>query len=113
MKNDNLFSKNLKYLREISNLTQEQLATKLNLTRAKLGHLETGRREPNLGDIKNICNFFNVGSDIILVDMKEKEDFSKDKELIKLTKTLSEKDKDVLINVAKGLKEGNNNKDKL
>lgn len=113
MKNGNLFSKNLKYLREISNLTQEQLATKLNLTRAKLGHLETGRREPNLGDIKNICNFFNVGSDIILVDMKEKEDFSKDKELIKLTKTLSEKDKDVLINVAKGLKEGNNNKDKL
>lgn len=68
---ENLFSKNLKYLREINNLTQEELSSKLNITRAKLGHLETGRREPNLKDIEKICNFFNIQNDIILINMKD------------------------------------------
>lgn len=108
MKYNNLFCKNLKYLREISNLTQEQLATKLNITRAKLGHLETGRREPNLGDIKKICTFFNVGSDIILTDMREINFLTKDRELIELIKSLNDKEKEILINIAKGFKDGNN-----
>lgn len=64
------FGKNIKFLREQQQLTQEQLSKKIKISRGKISHLELGRREPNLGDLKMYCDFFGVGSEIIMDDLR-------------------------------------------
>jgi|ERR1700730_5858875 transcriptional regulator with XRE-family HTH domain len=53
-------------LREKRALTQEELASKLGISRASLSHYETSRREPDYETINKIATFFNVSVDYIL-----------------------------------------------
>ena len=66
-KNDKnlIFSKNLKYLREKLDISQEQLAQKLNVSRGSIGNYETGS-EPQKNMLKKLALFFNVGIDELL-----------------------------------------------
>jgi transcriptional regulator with XRE-family HTH domain len=57
MENKNLindFSRNLKRLRQESKLSQEQLSFRCELTRAYVGDLERGLRNPSLKVIEKI-----------------------------------------------------------
>lgn len=79
----------LYYLRNKYNLTQNELAQKLNLPRYKISDWEQGRSEPSINDIKNICNFFNVSIDFLLeYENKSEFDFyySNDKTIIDFLK---------------------------
>lgn len=60
-----IFSKNLKYLREKLDLSQVQLAEKLNVSRGAIGNYETGM-EPHKNKLKELALFFNVGIDELL-----------------------------------------------
>lgn len=60
-----IFSKNLKYLREKLELSQVQLAQKLNVSRGTIGNYETGM-EPQKNLLKELALFFNVGIDELL-----------------------------------------------
>lgn len=60
-----IFSKNLKYLREKLDLSQVQLAEKLNVSRGTIGNYETGM-EPHKNKLKELALFFNVGIDELL-----------------------------------------------
>ncbi|WP_171641819.1 helix-turn-helix domain-containing protein [Paenibacillus phytorum] len=53
-------------LREKRGLTQEELSTKIGISRAALSHYETNRREPDYETINKIANFFNVTVDYLL-----------------------------------------------
>jgi transcriptional regulator with XRE-family HTH domain len=56
----------LRELRKEMNLTQEELANKLNLTKANISKYETGRIEPNIETINFLAKFFNVSVDYLL-----------------------------------------------
>ncbi|MBE6068862.1 MAG: helix-turn-helix transcriptional regulator [Clostridium lundense] len=61
-----MFKDRLKALREDSDLTQEQLAKILNITRTALSNYENTDREPSYALLIKIADFFNVSLDYLL-----------------------------------------------
>ncbi|MCK8607691.1 helix-turn-helix domain-containing protein [Apilactobacillus ozensis] len=59
-------SEKIIHLRNQKNLTQEQLANNLQVSRSTISSWETGRSYPDLEMIVRICDFFNVSLDYIL-----------------------------------------------
>lgn len=56
----------IKNLREDANLNQTQLGKILNMTQRKLSYIECNKCEPNVDDIKAICNYFKISADYLL-----------------------------------------------
>lgn len=54
------FGKNLKFLRRLMGLTQEELAKRLNASRNNIASYESGMVEPNIERFLRTCTFFNV-----------------------------------------------------
>lgn len=53
-------------LRESNNLTQEELAKNVGITRASLSHYETSRREPDFDTLTKIADYFQVSLDYLM-----------------------------------------------
>jgi transcriptional regulator with XRE-family HTH domain len=81
------FNKKLIYLRNNKNLTQKQLAERLNVSRATISGWETGRNVPDLEMVVKICDFFRVSLDYML---------RSDKKTLKRI-SMSKKKKNILI----------------
>lgn len=65
------FGERLKQLRIQSGLTQQQLATKLNLTKSVISYYELQERYPSPEVLMKLAGVFNVSSDYLLgVDNK-------------------------------------------
>ncbi len=62
----NFFSINLKHLRKLKRLTQNDFAQKIGINRPKLGSYEEGRAEPSLTTLQNISQFFKIKIDDLL-----------------------------------------------
>lgn len=60
------FGEKLSSLRKQANLTQSELATKLNISRQAITKWEKGNGLPDIDNIKNISTFFNVSIDELL-----------------------------------------------
>lgn len=60
------FSKNLQTLRKQHNLTQEELAAALYVSRAAVSKWESGRGYPSLDSLKTIASLFGVTVDALL-----------------------------------------------
>ncbi|QUH20415.1 helix-turn-helix domain-containing protein [Alkaliphilus sp. B6464] len=60
------FSERLRSLRKDLNLTQEELAQKLNKTRSTIAGYETERKQPDYETLKFIADFFDVSIDYLL-----------------------------------------------
>lgn len=74
------FAINLKKLRTEHNLTQEELASKLKISRSTLGMYETGKREPDFETLEVIADFFNVDMNFLLgKTVSENDEFYKSK----------------------------------
>lgn len=58
-----MFAEKLKKLRGTRNLTQEEFAKEINVTKGAVAMWETGKRTPDLAMIKNIAAYFNVSVD--------------------------------------------------
>lgn len=56
----------LRELREDRQLNQTELGKILNMTQRKISHLETGKSEPSIEDIKAICKFYKISADYLL-----------------------------------------------
>ncbi|API91556.1 transcriptional regulator [Virgibacillus pantothenticus] len=56
----------LKKLRATKNLSQQELAKKLNISRGTYAHYEINKRQPDYGTLKKISNFFNVSIDYLI-----------------------------------------------
>jgi transcriptional regulator with XRE-family HTH domain len=61
-----MFGNRLKDLRIDADLTQEQLAKHLNITRSALANYETGLREPGYEILIKIADFFEISLDYLL-----------------------------------------------
>jgi len=60
------FNENLKLLRKQNNMTQDQLAEKLFVSRAAVSKWESGRGYPNIDSLKAITKLFNITLDALL-----------------------------------------------
>ncbi|MCD2423584.1 LexA family transcriptional regulator [Niabella pedocola] len=68
-------NKNLKYLRKLRGLTQDEFASKLSIKRSLLGAYEEGRAEPRLEVLETVCDLFKLTLDEILrKDLSEHTD---------------------------------------
>ncbi len=61
-----IVSNNIKYLRRLNGLTQEQFARKIGIKRSLLGAYEEARANPNLTNLKNMAHSFGVTVDNLL-----------------------------------------------
>ena len=76
-------------LRKEKNMTQQQLADKLNVTDRAIGNWENGRRLPDYSILNDLCNILDINVNELLNGEKiMKEDYNKKTEdlLIELTK---------------------------
>lgn len=60
------FNEKLQMLRKQNNLTQEQLANKLFVSRTAISKWESGKGYPNINSLKAISNLFSVSIDELL-----------------------------------------------
>lgn len=60
------FNERIRALREDCDKTQTEIAEILNTNQKKISRLETGECEPNLNDIKRLCQYYNLSADYIL-----------------------------------------------
>ncbi|MGF3141288.1 helix-turn-helix transcriptional regulator [Facklamia sp. P13064] len=61
-----MFGNRLKELRDRYNMTQSELAKRLNTTQQSIGRWEVGKTEPSIEVIKEIATIFNVSVDYLL-----------------------------------------------
>lgn len=64
--NNSLFPLSLKYLREQANITQAELAQKLDVTQQAVGRWERGQTSPDYETLKRLSVLFNVSVDYLL-----------------------------------------------
>lgn len=62
---NNMFSKNLKYLRDKNELTQEQFAEKLGVSRQTVAKWENGESLPDIERCVEIAILFSVSLDVL------------------------------------------------
>lgn len=60
------FAIRLKKLRTERQLTQDELAPELGISRSTLGMYETGKREPDFETLETIADFFNVDMNYLI-----------------------------------------------
>lgn len=73
-------------LRKDYNLSQEQLASKMNVSASAIGMWEQGRRQPDNETLTKMANIFNVSTDYLLdneISSEFKEQSEENKELLK------------------------------
>lgn len=62
----NNIAKNIRHLRKIKNLTQEQLSEELGITRSKVGSYEEGRSDPPIDMLVNFSEYFKLPIDVLI-----------------------------------------------
>lgn len=66
-----MFSEQLYKLRTSKNMTQQELAELLNVSKQTVGGWERGRTEPSISTLKKIANIFNVSVDTLVNHTKQ------------------------------------------
>lgn len=61
-----IVSDNMKYLRKLHGMTQDQFARRLGIKRASVGAYEEQRANPNIDVLKLMSKLFNVSVDDLL-----------------------------------------------
>ncbi len=67
-----MIGEKIKFLRRELNLTQQELAQKLNVAQGAVAMWETGKRTPDLEMIKKISSYFKVSTDYLTGSSKYK-----------------------------------------
>jgi transcriptional regulator with XRE-family HTH domain len=67
------FGTRLKELRKEKNLTQQELADKVDLVKGSISAYEKSLKYPSVEVLIKLCNYFNVSSDYLLGLSDEKE----------------------------------------
>ncbi len=68
-----MLSDNIKYYRKKSNLSQEELAEKIGVSRQSVSFWETGQTQPTLDNVVALSKTFNITSDMLLGNVNNTE----------------------------------------
>ena len=66
-----IIGKNLKYLRKLKGLTQQELANHLGIRRSSIGAYEECRATPKYETLEKISDFFQVSIDLLVKEAKQ------------------------------------------
>ena len=81
--------KKIMTMRNEKNLSQEQLAEKLNVTRQTISNWENGKFYPDIDSLVNLSKFFNVSLDDLLSYDDKVLDYLKDStDIVKSNKNI-------------------------
>ena len=81
--------KKIMTMRNEKNLSQEQLAEKLNVTRQTISNWENGKFYPDIDSLVNLSKFFNVSLDVLLSYDDKVLDYLKDStDIVKSNKNI-------------------------
>lgn len=61
--------KKLAEYRRAAGLTQQEAADRIHVSRQCLGNWETGKREPRIGDVVQLCQVYGIGLDQLLINI--------------------------------------------
>ncbi|MGN9135192.1 helix-turn-helix domain-containing protein [Clostridium sp. HCP1S3_B4] len=89
---DNLVGKRIKYLRELNNLSQEEFAMKSGITRAYLGQIERGEKNPTITIVSKICNALGITLEDFFSSDDNKDIYTK--KIINLVNNMSSNEKE-------------------
>lgn len=90
-----MFGKNLKYLRLIKGLTQEEFGEKIGYAKTTIAGWENNRYQPDIDTMIKIAKFFNVSMDVLLgtgLTEKETDNFLRLKNALKANGLLKNSD---------------------
>lgn len=71
---ENVFSERVKKLRKQNNITQGELAEKMNVTPTGVSYWESGKAIPNYETLQRLANYFNVSIDYLTGNDYSKND---------------------------------------
>ena len=57
--NNNDFAERMRYYRQMVNMRQEDLAKRMGVSQKTVSSWETGRTDPNMGQVINLCHIFD------------------------------------------------------
>jgi len=100
-------NKNLKYLRSVKKISQQDLADKIGIDRSTVSRIENNEIETTVDNAIKIADIFNVSlSDLLNKDLSSNEQSNSelDNILFSKTKELSDEDKQVILNVINAIK---------
>ena len=97
----------LKKARKQKNITQEELAEKLDISIAFLSRVERGSSKINLRRLTQVCNILGVSEAEILTGVSGNSDAYLDNDFSELLKDCSPETKKLIYNVAKVIAEEN------
>lgn len=81
--------KKIMTMRNEKNLSQEQLAERLNVTRQTISNWENGKFYPDIDSLVNLSKFFNVSLDVLLSYDDKVLDYLKDStDIVKSNKNI-------------------------
>lgn len=83
------------------NLTQEQLAEKINVSTTYMGFVERGERSITLGKLTVLANVLGVSVDYLLSDTVPSNASSKEVLWLQLLASASEEEQNLIIDMAK------------
>lgn len=86
-----MFQINLRRLRKINNISQEQLASDLGYSKQAVSNWEQSKNLPSVEVMKKLSNYFNVTIDELIAD-KDIDEFEHLKTLLKANNLISETD---------------------
>ena len=90
---EKLFAKRLRDLRDEKNVSQEEVAKEVGITKSTLSKYELGKNEPGMMVAKRLADYFHVSFDWLVGHSDEKQLVMAKKELANLFSKLLEKDK--------------------
>lgn len=91
------FGSNLRTLLEERDMTQKELALRLNIAPSTMGSYVQNTREPDFGTLKAIAKFFNVSIDYLLDYNNGKTSNHQEDELLRIFRTLSLEQKEICV----------------
>lgn len=102
--NYRLIGKRIKEIREINNLTQEELAERADLSKVFIAYIETGKRKPSLETIVKISQALDTSIDNILIGNALSTDIDYQFDLSILLVGCTNYEKRIIIDTIKSLK---------
>lgn len=91
------FGNNLRTLIEERDMTQKELAIKLNIAPSTMGSYVQNVREPDFATLKAIAKFFNVSIDYLLDYNSGKTATHQESDLLRIFRTLPPDQQDICI----------------
>lgn len=103
----------IKELREEKNLSQEELASELGLSKGIISLYEQEKRKPSLDVLIQLSDFFNVTLDYLLCRTNDRNNVLESLEIAASTKNhidlseVSDRDKEIIMNIINTSKKEN------